>query len=88
MFDPGGSTGHPRACPFLGAWRALLCREGFDWAADGTRGRMERFIGKWMTWTSSFGRGTSKSLTPFCNRSLFSPEVRLIRDKVSDDTRL
>ena len=26
-FDPGGSKGHLRACPFLGSWRALLCRE-------------------------------------------------------------
>ena len=25
MFDPGGSQGHLRACPFLGSWRALLC---------------------------------------------------------------
>ena len=23
-FDPGGSQGHPRACPFLGSWRALV----------------------------------------------------------------
>ena len=27
MFDPGGSQGCLRACPFLGSWRALLCRE-------------------------------------------------------------
>ena len=26
-FDPGGSLGHPRACPFLGSWRALVCGE-------------------------------------------------------------
>ena len=25
MFDPGGSTGRLRACPFMGTWRALLC---------------------------------------------------------------
>ena len=25
VFDPGGFTGHLRACPFLGTWRALLC---------------------------------------------------------------
>ena len=25
MFDPGGSKGRLRACPFLGMWRALLC---------------------------------------------------------------
>ena len=26
-FDPGGSQGHLRACPFLGPWRALVCDE-------------------------------------------------------------
>ena len=26
-FDPGGSQGRLRACPFLGSWRALLCGE-------------------------------------------------------------
>ena len=26
-FDQGGSQGHPRACPFLGSWRALVCGE-------------------------------------------------------------
>ena len=26
-FDPGGSQGHPRACLFLGSWRALVCGE-------------------------------------------------------------
>ena len=26
-FDPGGSQGHPRACPFLGSWCALVCGE-------------------------------------------------------------
>ena len=26
-FDPGGSQGHPRACPFLGSGRALVCGE-------------------------------------------------------------
>ena len=25
MFDPGGSKGRLRACPFSGTWRALLC---------------------------------------------------------------
>ena len=27
MFNPGGSEGRFRACPFLGTWRALLCGE-------------------------------------------------------------
>ena len=38
VFDPGGSTGRLSACPFLRAWRALLCGKGFVWAPDGTRG--------------------------------------------------
>ena len=29
VFDPGGSTGRLRACPFLGTLRALLCGELF-----------------------------------------------------------
>ena len=35
VFDPGGFTGHLRTCPFLGAWRTLLCgvvlRLGTGW---------------------------------------------------------
>ena len=27
VFDPGGSTDHLRACPFLVGWCALLCGE-------------------------------------------------------------
>ena len=34
-FDPGGSRGHLRACPFLGSWPALGCgeavRDGGSW---------------------------------------------------------
>ena len=26
-FDPGGSQGRLRACPFLESWRVLLCGE-------------------------------------------------------------
>ena len=26
-FDPGGSRGHLRTCPFLGSWQALVCGE-------------------------------------------------------------
>ena len=35
MFDPIGSTGHLRTCPFLGTRRALLCREVLVWAPAG-----------------------------------------------------
>ena len=34
-FDPGGSQGHPRACPFLGSWRALVCGEVIRTGAAG-----------------------------------------------------
>ena len=39
VFDPGGSSGRLRACPFWGAWRALLCVKVIVWAPDGIRGR-------------------------------------------------
>ena len=34
-FDPGGSRGHLRACPFLGPWRALRCSEDLRAGAGG-----------------------------------------------------
>ena len=34
-FDPGGSQGHPRVCPFLGSWRALVCGEVIQAGAAG-----------------------------------------------------
>ena len=34
-FDPGGSQGHPRACPFWGSWRALVCGEDIRAGAAG-----------------------------------------------------
>ena len=42
VFDPGGSTGHLRACPFFGGWRALLCGEVFVWMLRWYP-RLERF---------------------------------------------
>ena len=45
MFDPGGSAGRVRACPFLGEWRALLCMELFVRVLDNNRG-----------WSGFFGR--------------------------------
>ena len=35
MFDPGGSQGRLRACPFLGSWRVLLCGEVIRAGATG-----------------------------------------------------
>ena len=45
MFDPGGSTGRLRACPFLGTWRALLCGVVYVRALD----EAAAFFGGWMT---------------------------------------
>ena len=42
-FDPGGSQGHLRACPFLGSWRALVCGEVIRAGAAGDE--LQRFIG-------------------------------------------
>ena len=38
VFDPGGSTGRLRACPFLRGRSALLCGDVFVWASDSARG--------------------------------------------------
>ena len=61
MFDPGAFTGRLHACPFLGTWRALLCREvivrGLDEAAAVFGGRMTREL--------SCRRGTGESITPY-----------------------
>ena len=42
-FDPGGSRGHLRACPFLGSWRALVCGEVLRAGAAGEE--LQRFLG-------------------------------------------
>ena len=38
VFDPGGSKGRLRVCPFLGTWRVLFCGEAFFSALVGTQG--------------------------------------------------
>ena len=43
-FDPGGSRGHLRACPFLGSWRALVCGEDLRTGAAGDE--LQRFFGR------------------------------------------
>ena len=43
MFDPGGSQGRLRACPFLRTWRALLCGEAMRVRATG--GDLQCFFG-------------------------------------------
>ena len=41
-FDPGGSQGHLRACPFLGPWRALVCGKVLRAGAAGDE--LQRFF--------------------------------------------
>ena len=41
-FDPGGSRGHLRSCPFLGSWRALVCGE--VWRAEAAEAELQRFF--------------------------------------------
>ena len=43
-FDPGGSRGHLRTCPFLGPWRALVCGEDLRAGAAGEE--FQRFFGR------------------------------------------
>ena len=43
-FDPGGSRGHLRACPFLGSWRALVCGE--DLRAGAAGDELQFFFGR------------------------------------------
>ena len=42
-FDPGGTRGHLRACPFLGPWRALVCGKVLRAGAAGEE--LQRFFG-------------------------------------------
>ena len=43
-FDPGGSRGHLRACPFLGPWRALVCGE--DLRAEAAGDELQHLVGR------------------------------------------
>ena len=43
-FDPGGSRGHLRACPFLGSWCALVCGE--DLRAEAAEDELQRLFGR------------------------------------------
>ena len=43
-FDPGGSRGHLRVCPFGGSWRALVCGEVLRAGAAGDE--LQRFFGR------------------------------------------
>ena len=41
-FDPDGSQGRLRACPFWGSWRALVCGEVMRVGAAGDE--LQRFL--------------------------------------------
>ena len=89
MFDPGGSKGRLRACPFLGIWRALLCGEVLRLGA-GCHPRMQRFLAGRMTWASTCRRGTCESYTPYVQRSIAVSPQRPVRKghAVEDSSRL
>ena len=69
VFDPGGSTGRLRACPFWGTWRALLCGEVFVRALD----EATACFGGWMTRSHQLaGEVQANHLRrAHCGRSLF-----------------
>ena len=60
VFDPGGSTGLLRACPFSGTWRALLCRGDLLRALE----EAAAFFGGRTTRELYCGRVTGESFTP------------------------
>ena len=59
VFDLRGSTGHLRACPFLGTWRAMLCGEVLVWAP--TEGDLECF---WQMHDSEHHLPTNRTSDP------------------------
>ena len=69
VFDPGGSTGCLRACPFLGRGRALLCGEAFVRALD----KATAVFGGWMTRSHQLsGEVQANHLRrTYCGRLLF-----------------
>ena len=61
MFDPGGSQGRLRACPFLESWRVLLCSGYSCWSS-------------WMRLQRCFEGSTLRDSTPYVsvNRWFFA----------------
>ena len=72
MFDSGGFTDRPPACPFLGWWRALLCGVVFVWAPDGTQG-WSVFCGRRMVWNIIFRERYKRFVTPYILRLIVAP---------------
>ena len=68
VFDPGGSTGRLRACPFLEMWCALFCGKVFVRALD----EAAVFFGGWITWSHLEGEEQANRLRrTYSGRSLF-----------------
>ena len=71
MFDPGGSQGHPRACPFLATWRALLFGDIMRVGAAGDDlQRFQRIDDSWFK--NSQKKETNRSCHTYCDQSFFS----------------
>ena len=70
VFDPGGCTGRLRSCQFLGERRALHIRWTRLGAVMVVAEAGAFFLGRWMTRTSSSGRGTSEPFTQYVLRSI------------------
>ena len=69
VFNPGSSTGHLRACLFLGTWQALVCGEIFVRALD----EAAALFGGWLTRIHCLaGEVQANRLRrTYCGRSLF-----------------
>ena len=68
VFDPGGSTGGLRACPFLGTWRPLLCGERFVRVLNVAGSFFVRRL------TSEYHFPERSTTRTYCGRPLFSPQ--------------
>ena len=75
-FNPGGSQARPRACSFLGTWRALLCGEVMRVGVAGDD--LQRF---WRIDDSRFKnlqeKETNRLRHTYCGQSFFSDTARL-----------
>ena len=73
-FDPGGSQGHLRACPFSGSWRALICGKLVRAGAAGKD--CSSFFGGSMIRNSKVFRRAVRAKFYAVRNSVFSEEIR------------
>ena len=76
MFDPGGSQGRLRACPFLGTWRALLCGEVMRVGAAGDD--LQRSLEDRGFKVQTLAGGGDEPFTPYVMRSMVFSPIRLV----------